>query len=295
MRLTRFSSLVLAVFAVALGASAQAEAQSLSSCGDVYVPGRADCTVVPPSAGCELNCTPVSLEASCAAELYVDCRGQCNADIDVGCTGSCQADCMADCTVDPGKLDCSVNCQAGCAADCDARCTVSSDVHCRASCKASCSGSCNASCKSTPPSASCDAKCSASCKGECKAKANVDCNVQCQSGGYLKCNADLKGGCEAACKAKEGALFCEGQFIETNSLDQCVAALKGALDVQVSGYATGDAACDGGTCNVEAEAGAGCSVSPRPARHDALGLVLGLSALGAAFAVRRAGRRSRRS
>lgn len=288
MRSLCFVSLSIAVAASALAPCPSAQAQNLDSCDNVYVADRAQCTVIPPTAQCDVMCTPVSLEASCAADLYVDCNGKCNASLDASCNVDCSASCMASCNVDPGALDCSAQCQGECAGDCDAQCgKPGAAAHCSASCKASCTGSCNASCKVVPPSASCKAKCDASCKGSCHAKANVDCNVKCQADGYVACQARLKGGCEAACKTQKGALFCEGQFVDTHNLDQCVAALKKALDVNVQGYAEGNSSCDAGTCEATGSAGASCALvhGSRAGSGGAAMTLLGV--LGLVFSARR--------
>src|SRR5438105_1420269 len=69
----------------------------------------------------------------------------------------------------------------------------------------------------------CQAKCEASCSGSCTAKANVDCDVSCQATGYANCEAMLTGGCQAQCTTPQGALFCDGQYVDTgNNLQQCI-------------------------------------------------------------------------
>lgn len=94
-----------------------AEAASLSSCGNVFVEGDAHCEVYV-EGGCTAMCEPVAVQASCAAELRVDCDGSCNASADVECSGSCQGDCQARCdNVEPGKFSCAADCQADCSAD----------------------------------------------------------------------------------------------------------------------------------------------------------------------------------
>jgi MYXO-CTERM domain-containing protein len=292
MRALSFFSLVTSVATCVLSLSQSAHAQDLASCGNVYLADQAQCTVIPPTAQCDVMCTPISLEASCAADLHVACEGKCNVDIDAACNLDCSASCMASCNVDPGSFDCTAQCQGECAGDCDAQCgKPGAAAHCSASCKASCTGSCNASCKVVPPSASCQGRCDASCKGSCHAKANVDCNVKCQASGYVDCEARLMGGCEAACKTQKGALFCEGQFVDTSNLDECVAALKKALDVNVQGYAEGESSCDAGTCQAHGSAGASCAVTAVGSGHSrgALALV-GIFGLGV-FARRRRAKR----
>ena len=69
-----------------------------------------------------------------------------------------------------------------------------------------------------------------------------------------------------ACKGDEGALFCNGQYVDTgNNLQACVDALRAALDIQVEGKAEAHSECAGGNgCRAEgratAEVSSGCSV-----------------------------------
>lgn len=281
-----WAALAAACLALLSAPAFAADGPPLSSCGDVYVKGGAQCTVRPPSAECTAQCTPLNVEASCAADLRASCTGGCNVNIDASCTASCSGSCEADCKVDPGAFDCSAKCQASCSGSCDATCAAKpNDAHCKASCKATCAGSCNVDCKVAPPSADCKAKCDASCKGSCHAKANANCEIDCQAKGYVDCDARVTGGCKAACTTDKGALFCDGQFVDTNNLDQCVAALEGLLKIDVQGYAQGNAGCDGGTCTATAEAGANCSVRPF-AKSSGAGL-FGLSLLGLATVLRR--------
>jgi hypothetical protein len=263
-----------------------ASAQDLSACGNMYISAEAECEYVP-EAECKAQCTPVHLEAACAAELSVDCQGMCNLEAQASCTASCSGGCMADCMVDQGKFDCSASCQASCAGDCSASCRGSSDKHCEASCKGACSGSCNAKCDVVPPSASCQAKCEASCSGSCQADVNFDCQVDCQADGYVQCEADLKGGCEVECTRNEnGGLFCDGQFVRSPSVDECAAAIEAVLDIEVEASASGSSSCDdAGTCQAEGRADVSCSALP--VGGGGSGLLASVFGLGAALAWRR--------
>ncbi|MDB4976323.1 MAG: uncharacterized protein JWN48_4664 [Myxococcaceae bacterium] len=264
------------------GLASPAAAQSLEDCGNIYVQAQGTCEYDPPSIDCNVACQPIHLQAACAGEAYVDCRGSCNANIDVGCDVDCQASCTAKCNVDPGSFDCQAYCQADCAGSCDAECSASADkAHCQASCKASCSGDCAANCKIRPPMVDCRADCQASCTGSCHAKANVGCQVMCQSKFNVKCEAELSGGCEAQCKSEQGALFCEGDYVDSrNNLDQCIEALKNDLNVKVEGYAEGE--CANNTCSGKVGGGASCSAVPsRQAGRSGSAWLAIVGALGA--------------
>ena len=69
--------------------------------------------------------------------------------------------------------------------------------------------------------------------GSCTAKANVDCDVSCQATGYANCEAMLTGGCQAQCTTPQGALFCDGQYVDTgNNLQQCISTImQGSIQV----------------------------------------------------------------
>src|SRR5262245_34615575 len=70
----------------------------IEACGDIFVEAEAECELVPPGAECEVHCTPISVEAACAARLEAECSGECSAEASVDCTASCQGSCEADCT-----------------------------------------------------------------------------------------------------------------------------------------------------------------------------------------------------
>lgn len=263
----------------------------LEACNNIEVSADARCQVLT-QGGCTAQCEPVNFDLQCSAKLEATCNGQCAAQADVSCTGSCQADCLGTCQANPGTLDCSANCKASCEADCSGKCSAQANqAECEASCKACCGGHCDAKCTGTPPSATCDAKCQASCSGSCEGKANIDCQVSCQAKGYADCTANLSGGCKAQCTQPSGALFCDGQYVDTgNNLQNCVDALNAYLHVKVE--ASGTASCDGGECNAEGSAKATCAAAPGDSPVTAGALLAGLGAIGLSMARRR--RRSSR-
>jgi hypothetical protein len=281
------------VTAAAMAVSAPAEARSIDACGNIEFRAEAQCEMVV-SGGCTAQCEPVRFQAQCSADLYVGCDGQCTANASLTCTSSCQGSCEAECNVNPPAFECAASCRADCGASCDAQCAANPNGgRCKASCEASCGGECDASCSGTSGSADCKAQCQACCSGSCEAEANFDCQIQCQATGYAKCEADLTGGCQAQCTKPEGALFCDGQYVDArDQLDECVNQLKSLLNIEVQGYAYGDAECRGGTCTAQGEAGVSCSAS-NGVGSDA-GAVFGLVGAAAAFGMA-FGRKRRRS
>lgn len=254
-RLLSFSAATAAV--IAIGSYATPAHAGLEACGDIYVAANAECEVLV-EGGCVSQCEPVRFEAACAAELHANCEGQCNADFAAECSASCEGGCVADCEAQPAEFNCQAACQADCTGQCDASCS-SGDSECRAACEGTCSAECSANCEATPPMASCEAQCEASCEGSCEARANIDCQVDCQADGFAMCKADLQGGCETQCTRPEGALFCDGQYVDVGgNLEECIDSLRAELNVEVSGYA--EAECTIGECTGEAGGAISCAV-----------------------------------
>lgn len=259
----------------------------LESCGNIDVSANAQCKVVA-KGGCDVACEPVKMELACSAKLEASCSGECKGTLDAQCSGSCKADCSGKCTANPGSFDCQASCEGRCDADCSGKCSSSANKsECEASCKATCSGSCDATCTGTPPSAECNAKCDASCNGSCTAKANMDCQISCQSKGYASCKGELSGGCKAKCTAPEGALFCDGNYVDTgNNLKNCIAALNAVLKVKVD--ASASAECAGNECSAEANAKASCAAAPGDRPLDPMFLAGGFGLVAFGLVRRRA-------
>ena len=265
--------LAVALSAAFLGFASPANADFVSSCG-IDISAGANCEMRV-SGGCTASCEPINFTAQCDVG--------CNVSATVMCTTSCEASCNASCMVNPPTFDCKASCSADCDASCGATCTGSRDTDsCRSGCKASCGTKCDAKCSATPPSADCSAKCKASCSGSCEADVNMSCQVDCQT--------MLTGGCTTACTKPDGALFCDGQYVDVgDKLDQCVADLKKLFQIEVTGYAKGDAQCSGNTCTAEGEAGFSCAQSGTGAGEssNALGMLGAIAAFGLALSRRK--------
>ena len=60
-----------------------------------------------------------------------------------------------------------------------------------------------------------------------------DARVWKEERGLQSCS-ELSGGCEAECESPEGALFCDGQYIDHGgNLEECIASLKALFDIDV--------------------------------------------------------------
>lgn len=262
-----------------LGFHHTAEAQAnLDACKNINVEAGAECEVIPPTANCDVACEDFSVQAACAAELKASCNGQCNLDASVQCMGGCDVDCRAECMANPGEFNCFAYCQGECSGKCEGECKAGAEgANCRASCEATCSGECNAGCKIRPPTVDCNADCRASCQASCKAEANFDCQVDCQADGYVDCEARVTGGCKADCMTQQGALFCDGYYVDTdNNLEMCVDALQSLLEAEVNYMGEYNGECANGKCTASAKASASCSALPGsgPASASSFGLVL---------------------
>jgi MYXO-CTERM domain-containing protein len=106
----------------------------------------------------------------------------------------------------------------------------------------------------------------------------------------------VKGGCEIDCQGKEGALFCDGQYVDHgDNLQMCIDALKARLNVNVMASSSGNANCDGGVCTAEGAASvkSDCSVAQPGGRGHHGDWWLGLVGVAAALMFRsRRGRRA---
>ena len=224
------------------------------------------------SGGCQADCTPVNFVAACDA--------QCTGSAEVSCTGGCETDCEAKCTVDPGTFECQASCEADCGTRCDTGCAANatSGSGCAEECKGSCTSHCSLSCKATPPSADCTVRCQASCDASC----TVESNIMCSAG----CTADITGGCDVQCQAPEGAIFCNGQYVDATDITGCITELATqGITVDV----TGQVSCGVNGCT----SGLGlstCAVGPAVGASDGplgvAGMAAGLLGLGL-FAARR--------
>jgi MYXO-CTERM domain-containing protein len=255
----------------------------VEACGNIHVEANATCEVRTGIA-CEGSCEPLNLKAQCAANLYPQCSGQCSGQLEAECQGTCEGSCVGECEAEPGTFDC----QGSCFADCDAQARAScSDNECLASAQATCEGECQVSCDATPAMATCEVECQGVCEGSCTGQANLDCQIECQRPLYVDCEATLTGGCRAECQTEDGALFCDGQYVDHGgNLAECVSSLRALFGIEVTGYAEGS--CSGNMCSGEAGFACTCTADP-----DHRGRNVALLTFGALFVFGVARRRLR--
>jgi len=262
-----------------------ANATYLPACGniDIDLTGNETCSFST-SGGCTTQCTPVSVQASCAAQGETTCSGGCMGSVDAMCTSTCSGNCMTQCSANPGSFNCSGSCETDCQGHCQAQC--SSDANqsdCTASCQQTCGSHCNAQCSGTPPSASCQTQCQASCSGSCTAQANFSCDIMCQENYSVMCSTTVQGGCNTQCSAITGALFCNGEYVDLDNvnLQACEAQLSSLLNVNVS--VSGSGSCSGGNCSGAASSSCG-QIAPGampPVSESLFAVGLGVGVIGA--------------
>ncbi len=254
-KLALYAAGFLAPLAIATTAHA-----GIGACGNIHVEASAECEVQG-GIECEASCEPIRLEAQCAADLTLECRGGCEGEIaiEAECTGSCEADCMGECEASPPTFDCRGQCFADCEGRASARCATG-DNECIASAEGSCEAECSATCEVEPGTLDCEAECSGSCEASCtgSAEAYFDCQVECQRPRFEGCTAELRGGCMAECSTEEGALFCDGNYVDHGgNLAECVDSLRGLLNIMVSGSAS----CEGNSCMAEGSISCDCTAA----------------------------------
>jgi hypothetical protein len=255
-----------------LAASAASAAPNADACGNIALAAGGKCEFKV-EGGCVTQCQPITVVAAC--------DGKCGGTVDVSCSASCTGGCEAECTAKPATFNCQGSCEADCSASCDGSCSAKSDkASCSAYCKASCTNNCDVKCTATPPSAACKARCQARCDGSCSAKAEFECSYA--------CSVDYTGGCKTDCTKPDGALFCDGQYVHVNNIDDCIAYLKSTLNFQVDYNASGH--CDASGCVGEADASIGCSAAPGRSAPVDVGAISAI-VVGLGFAASRRRRR----
>ncbi len=270
-----------AVIAGSLIISSTARAEDSNPCGNIGVSAEVTCSAEV-EAACETKCTPASFVLACDGT----CSGSCDETATTECTQECSPSCKTECETNPGSFSCEMNCSAHCESSCSGKCSTHPDqAKCEASCRTSCGGECTASCTVVAPTETCTTQCETSCETSCRVQHNVECEVGCD----IDCTANLEGGCKTRCEDPKGAIFCDGQFVDTgNNLQECIDYLESleiAVDVSAWGSVTADASTD-------AEGGFSCAVMPSTSSTSGktLGGLLALLPFIVLFRRRRSGR-----
>ncbi|HKU37759.1 MAG TPA: hypothetical protein VJR89_06415 [Polyangiales bacterium] len=239
-----FSSAVLAagLFSVP---SARAD---LKACGSIFLSGDASCEYRPKEE-CMTECKTVAVEQSCVAQVYNECETSCTTTASAECQSTCTQSCVQDCTTTTTEEE-GASCMDLCLADCDAGDGESycgkSKFHgaCGRCAKHNCEKRCEEKCgdatapKKVTTVTECMPTCTNACSASCTAKVNTQCQVDCQERTYLDCQEQMVQRCETECKDKGGAIFCDGQFINATTADDCADELRAKLEIDIDIDAT---------------------------------------------------------
>lgn len=255
--IVRCASLVVLLAAGAMPGRAAAQS-GLEACGNISLALQADCALEPPGLDCETQCTPVTVRQTCASKLQTICAPQCTQEVVETEVQVCRQSCITECQVDPGSFQCQASCDTRCGGACTTRCAASANrARCESACRATCSASCGAECRIVLPSASCESKCQPSCHAEVQAEVRLECQIACQEQKFEVCEDELIGGCQTDCRGRQGALFCDGQFVDSgDNLKQCIQALQN-LNITVEGSASFNASGGCGLVSGQASGGWG--------------------------------------
>jgi hypothetical protein len=241
--------LVVALMVAAGGllvAPAAARAADANACGDIQVSSGQQCSAVVET-NCTTQCEPVSFVLACDGK----CSGSCTETATTTCTQECGSWCITECESDPGSFSCQASCSSNCETSCPGKCHDHPDQgKCEASCRTSCSTECTASCTVVPPTETCATRCGTCCDTSCTVQRNVECAVACE----IECGGSLQGSCDTQCQDPKGAIFCDGQYVDTGDLQGCVDYLQ-SIDISVDVNAWGSA-------SVDSKGGVSCAITP---------------------------------
>jgi MYXO-CTERM domain-containing protein len=119
----------------------------------------------------------------------------------------------------------------------------------------------------------------------------VSCQSQCQEQSYPQCKNDFVKTCTTQCGQPEGALFCDGSYVDVGGdLTACVDALNTVLNAKITVTASGSSSCEGNNCTGNGTVKASCAASPSPASGGAIGALGAMLAMAVVGARRRAKR-----
>jgi hypothetical protein len=226
--LTLSTVLAASVAILSVATEARAAREDLGPCGTFDFSSGLSCKVEV-SGGCTAKCDPLKVTAAC--------QGGCTATAtQSNCTNNCGTKCIQECN--PAQLDCFVGCHAECDAPVEAQCVSKGGVKdCKVQAQAQCDMHCKDSCK-VPPS-NCDEHCNTCCQGSCDTQLNFDCD--------LSCTAKVEANCDVACAKPEGAIFCNGQYVNATDLKACITYLA-TRSIKVDTSASGSLSCSGTDC-----------------------------------------------
>lgn len=269
---------------LAMASAAKAETE-LPSCGGVFMSEGANCRFVT-AQDCTDHCEVVSVEQSCAAELYTSCESGCTSSASTTCTDSCHPVCVQDCDVAPAPEASNGICRRDGAADCDAKCAGAENAdRCHAACSHTYNRKCEDRCHHDDQAVSCDEKCVTACDGSCTSTSDTTCQIDCQTNAFQSCETTKVERCHTECKDRGGAIFCDGQFINASNLEGCVSELAAKIAVKVDISAAIVVTVKNTSNGTVKTVKSGCSLGAAPPRST--GALASLALLAGALLIRR--------
>jgi len=282
------------VSALLLGFSllpSSAHAKQLDKCGGVYLSADSKCEFKPVQE-CMTSCATTSVEQACAQKTSTMCSASCTTTDTTTCVKTHSDSCSKECDTITEKSShevCTTECVDSCTADAVKRKDFGGD---RDKCHQNCAQNCNTSCEKcseTDQKTDCTTKCMSVVENECTEEVNRDCLLSCQTDNYTSCETDTVNTCTTTCHDKQGALFCDGQFIDADDLQACADQLAAefSFSIDITAHATVNGNGSVTTTNKDgSKTTTKCSFSPPTQGHG--GMALGaLAALGLVVARRR--------
>ena len=279
----------LALFAAPSVATAQTQ---LPSCGGVFLSGSANCQFVR-AQDCSNHCEVVSVEQSCAAQLYSSCETECTTDAGTTCSETCQPVCVEQCTGAAAPASSDDICHKDCAGDCDGKCaSADNGDRCHATCSDTWDRKCGERCRNDDQAVNCSDKCVTACDGSCISTSDTTCQINCQTNSFLDCETTTVEQCHTECTNRGGAIFCDDQFLNASDLEACASELvdKISIHVDISAALTVAVTTQVDTTSTAAKNKTGCSLAAAPPRN---GSAWGTAALLAGTVLLRRRRQSR--
>jgi MYXO-CTERM domain-containing protein len=284
-RITSALSASALLFGLSILPSA-AHAAALDKCGGIFLTSASQCEFKP-TQDCNTTCATTSVEQSCAAQTYTTCSASCTTTDVTSCMTTHSDSCSKECdtiTTESSHDVCVKECSSDCTSDAVSKNDFGGDAtKCGESCGHDCSTQCD-SCSTTDQMTDCTTKCMAIVQSECMEEVNRDCVLSCQTDNYDTCTTNTVNTCTTSCQDKGGAIFCDGQFVSADNLQDCADQLASEFSFNIN--VTASASATVSTATNDTKSSNKCSFGAAP-RHSN-GMILGaLAVLGIAVTRRR--------
>lgn len=217
-----------------------ARATGLEECGNAFVRDSDAQCEFRTAQHCSETCSYGAVQSACVAEIYEDCAQTCTEVATPDCENQCQETCTTHCTQAPADASAddtgAVQCEQLCVADCEVSCTDpcgSCDEACLYTCSARCEDQCRSLQVPDEQAPECNTTCATACTASCTAQANSQCQIDCQKRVLEECEPTLVERCLDQCQVSFGAIFCEGQFIDSADVEDCATQIETETGNQV--------------------------------------------------------------